>query len=68
MIILDTDCLSLFDREKHLEASILQKNLARFAPDEIFTTIITFEEQMRGWLTYLSKCKIFGNKFLLINV
>ena len=36
MIILDTDCLSLFDREKHLEASILQKNLARFAPDEIF--------------------------------
>jgi tRNA(fMet)-specific endonuclease VapC len=57
MIILDTDCLSLFDREKYLESSILRKRLNEFPPDEIFTTIITFEEQMRGWLTYLSKCK-----------
>ncbi|MDQ2746932.1 MAG: type II toxin-antitoxin system VapC family toxin [Acidobacteriota bacterium] len=57
MIILDTDCLSLFDREKSLESSILRNNLAEFAPEDIFTTIITFEEQMRGWLTYLAKCK-----------
>ncbi len=57
MIILDTDCLSLFDREKHLEASVLHRNLAHFAPEEIVTTIITFEEQMRGWLTYLSRCR-----------
>ena len=73
MIILDTDCLSLFDREKYLESSPLRKKLNEFSPDEIFTTIITFEEQMRGWLTYLSKCKnveqqIFAyerlNKFL----
>ncbi len=73
MIILDTDCLSLFDREKYLESSLLRKRLNEFSPDEIFTTIITFEEQMRGWLTYLSKCKnieqqIFAyerlNKFL----
>lgn len=73
MIILDTDCLSLFDREKYLESSLLRKKLNEFPPDEIFTTIITFEEQMRGWLTYLSRCKnieqeIFAyerlNKFL----
>ncbi len=73
MIILDTDCLSLFDREKYLESSILRKKLNEFSPDDIFTTIITFEEQMRGWLTYLSRCKnieqqIFAyerlNKFL----
>lgn len=57
MIILDTDCLSLFDREKFLESSVLRKNLDRFALEVIFTTIITFEEQMRGWLTLLSKCK-----------
>ncbi len=57
MIILDTDCLSLFDREKYLESSILRKKLNEFPPDEIFTTIITFEEQMRGWLAYLAKCK-----------
>lgn len=57
MIILDTDCLSLFDREKFLETSILRKKLDEFPSDEIFTTTITFEEQMRGWLTLLSKCK-----------
>ena len=73
MIILDTDCLSVFDREKYLEFSVLRKKLNEFPPDEIFTTIITFEEQMRGWLAYLSRCKnieqqIFAyerlNKFL----
>ncbi len=52
MIILDTDCLSLFDREKSLESSVLRRNLAEFSPDDIVMTIITFEEQMRGWLTY----------------
>lgn len=57
MIILDTDCLSLFDREKSLESSVLRNNLARFSPEDIFTTIITFEEQMRGWLSFLSRCK-----------
>ena len=73
MIILDTDCLSVFDREKYLEFLVLRKKLNEFPPDEIFTTIITFEEQMRGWLAYLSRCKnieqqIFAyerlNKFL----
>lgn len=57
MIILDTDCLSLLDRETILESSILRKNLDRFSPEDIFTTIISFEEQMRGWLSYIAKSK-----------
>lgn len=57
MIILDTDCLSVFEREKHLEYSILRANLAHFDSEDIATTIITFEEQMRGWIAYLAKCK-----------
>ena len=57
MIILDTDCLSLLDREKIIESSILRKNLDRLSPKDIFTTIISFEEQMRGWLSYIAKCK-----------
>jgi hypothetical protein len=48
MIILDTDCLSLLDRESILEASKLIRKLESLSPDEIFTTIITFEENMRG--------------------
>lgn len=57
MIILDTDCLSLLNRERILESSVLRKNLERFPPDELFTTIITFEEQMRGWLAFIAKAK-----------
>jgi len=57
MIILDTDCLSVFEREKHLEFSKLRTKLAQFDPEEIFTTVITFEEQMRGWMAYLANCK-----------
>lgn len=57
MIILDTDCLSLLDRERILESSVLQKNLDRFSTDDIHTTIISFEEQMRGWLSYIAKSK-----------
>ncbi len=57
MIILDTDCLSLLDREKYIESSTLRQKLEQFSADELFTTIITFEEQMRGWLSYISKSK-----------
>ncbi len=57
MIILDTDSLSLLDRDKYLESSTLRQKLDQFPDDEIFTTIITFEEQMRGWLSYISKSK-----------
>lgn len=65
MIVLDTDCLSLLDRERHIESSRLRQQLDAFAPSEIYTTIISFEEQMRGWLSYIAKCKrvedqIFG--------
>ena len=57
MIILDTDSLSLLDRERLFESSMLRKNLEKYSPDEIFTTIITFEEQMRGWLSFIAKSK-----------
>ncbi|HLM03214.1 MAG TPA: type II toxin-antitoxin system VapC family toxin [Pyrinomonadaceae bacterium] len=57
MVILDTDTLSLLDREKIIESSKLRQNLEKYTPDEIFTTIITFEEHMRGWLAFIAKSK-----------
>ena len=47
MIVLDTDCLSIFERERNHE-SLLRANLFLFSSEDISTTIITFEEQMRG--------------------
>ena len=34
-----------------------RKNLEKFSPRDIFTTIITFEEQMRGWLAFVARSK-----------
>ncbi|MDQ3062573.1 MAG: type II toxin-antitoxin system VapC family toxin [Acidobacteriota bacterium] len=55
MIILDTDCLSLIERKSGAEFLRLTAKLAEFAPDEIATSIITFEEQMRGWMAFIAK-------------
>jgi len=62
MIILDTDCMSLLQRENILISSRLQENLDRFSPEDICTTIISFEEQMRGWLGFLSRSKTLNEQ------
>lgn len=55
MIILDTDCISLLERKRGAEFFRLSAKLAEFSFDEVATTIITFEEQMRGWMAFLAK-------------
>ena len=57
MIILDTDCLSLLERQTGTDYLRLQRKLDEFPSDELTTTIITFEEQMRGWMSYLAKMR-----------
>lgn len=57
MIILDTDCLSIFERERHFDTSILRANLSHFDSEDIAVTIITYEEQMRGWMAFIAKAK-----------
>ena len=57
MIILDTDCLSLLERQTGESYLRLQSNLDRFPSDQINTTIVTFEEQMRGWIAYLARMR-----------
>jgi tRNA(fMet)-specific endonuclease VapC len=62
MIILDTDCISLLERKGGVEFFRLSERLAQLQPDEITTTIITFEEQMRGWMAYLAHAGSVKNK------
>jgi len=64
MIILDTDCLSLLERERHLESSKLIKALNEHQSEDICTTIISFEEQMRGWLSFIARCKDVGEQIV----
>lgn len=56
MIILDTDILSIVQRaEGQAYEKLLAKLLA--ADDEVFVSIISFEEQMRGWLAFIARSK-----------
>ena len=55
MIILDTDCLSILERESGPDFLILSRNLARFRAEDVATTIISFDEQMRVWMSVVAR-------------
>jgi tRNA(fMet)-specific endonuclease VapC len=57
MVVLDTDHLSLLDRESGVSARRLAARLSAIASDGVATTIVNFEEQMRGWLAYVARAR-----------
>ena len=57
MFVLDTDHLSLLQWNVGAEGRSLDQRLSRVPANEIATTIVNFEEQMRGWLAYLARSR-----------
>ena len=57
MIILDTDILSLLDVETGETYDNIVAHLNLPENDEIATTIVSFEEQMRGWLAVIARAR-----------
>ena len=57
MFILDTDYLTVIQRQSEPAYTVLQARLQRVSSDDIYTTIIRLEEQMRGWLAVISRAK-----------
>jgi tRNA(fMet)-specific endonuclease VapC len=56
MIILDTDCLTLVQRAEGEEYARLAARLDEAGKTQpICVTIISFEEQMRGWMAYIAR-------------
>ena len=55
MIILDTDHLSALQQRPGSGLFSLQARLEDFSPDDIATTAITVEEQMRGWMAHIRR-------------
>jgi len=60
--ILDTDLFSLSDRLNDHASQRLRFRLSRLRTDELATTIITFEEQTRGWLSWLAQARTFDEQ------
>lgn len=56
MYLLDTDHLSVLERGG-AAAERLRQRLQVVAPDEVASTVVSYEEQTRGWLSYLTKAR-----------
>ena len=57
VLIPDTDLLTILFRGPPLERARLLSWLDQQRDEDAFITIISFEEQMRGWLAVISKAK-----------
>ena len=57
VVILDTDHLTVIQRRGEPAYSRLHARLSKFPPNAIQTTIVSFEEQMRGWLAVISRVR-----------
>jgi tRNA(fMet)-specific endonuclease VapC len=56
MLILDTDHLTVIQRQSEPDYTILRDRLRR-APEIVCTTIVNIEEQLRGWLAVISRSR-----------
>ncbi len=54
MVLLDSDHMSLLQRGG-AEGRRIKQRLSHFPAGEVGTTIISYEEQMRGWLARLAR-------------
>jgi tRNA(fMet)-specific endonuclease VapC len=56
MYVLDTDHLSILERGG-IQAQPLLRRLNNVDANNVGATIISYEEQMRGWLSYIKKAQ-----------
>ena len=61
MYILDTDHLSVLDRGRGNAQRLLQR-LTSVNSIQVAVSIISYEEQMRGWLSYLAKAQTIAQQ------
>lgn len=55
MILLDSNHLSVLKYREHPRCLALAKKLRDHASEGVATTVIAFEEQMRGWMSLIAR-------------
>jgi tRNA(fMet)-specific endonuclease VapC len=56
-VILDTDHLAILQWQEQPACDRLLARLDRIPPDDIATTIVSFQEQVQGWQAYLKRAR-----------
>lgn len=56
-VVLDTDHLSILQWQEQPACNRLLARLDGLPPDDMATTIVSFHEQVQGWLAYLGRAR-----------
>lgn len=56
MLVLDTDHMSVLEWGGD-QAATLRQRLSAYAAYDVATTVISYEEQVRGWMAYLARAR-----------
>jgi tRNA(fMet)-specific endonuclease VapC len=62
MVILDTDHLTIIQRQNQPIYSILSARFRHIPASDLCSTIISVEEQMRGWLAVIGRSRGLGQE------
>ena len=62
-LILDTDHLTILLRRTRPEVDRLLSRLQEYAHDDVATTIVSFQEQIQGWMAFLNRART-GSQFV----
>jgi tRNA(fMet)-specific endonuclease VapC len=57
MYLLDTDHITLLDRGGE-EGERLRLRLTSIPTEEVVASVVSYEEQMRGWLAYIAQLRV----------
>lgn len=56
-VLLDTDHPTILQRQSQPECGRLAVRLGRLPADDIAASIVSFQEQMQGWMAYLNRAR-----------
>src|SRR5437899_1835359 len=57
MVVFDTDILSIIQQGRGVDFHAVDTRMRVTEGESFYTSIITFEEQMRGWLAVIAKSR-----------
>ncbi len=57
MFVLDTDHLSIIQSRRGLAYENIVHRMAEYDEDDFYVTIVSFAEQVRGWMSFVSQAK-----------